>query len=295
MESKSEHELEKFVEEVYQDPDTIEIISSMHPLLEHIKSRFVLDGDGKIVINRAFLSFILLDPDCVKEFQLATARTVDAFISAVDKQDSALVTESGFFIDSKYGELFIANAPEKPAAYDIPDPALIGLEEDVEEDDPERLTYVMVHTHSLSPSGDPLLPSVILETDDKRYKGDLYIFLALRQMRKKVLEAGEPIGFVEYPLSIILQDNLERFTVDMLIIREGVELDLLNEQTYLQRLIDSTETMTHASSSEEVCGILSDLGFRSSYLEFPVNRFYHYYPFIDLDQLPRITQDLGLE
>lgn len=286
---KPEQTLTQGVLEIYQDPETAAAISSLQPFLGNLKRNLVIK-DGYMTINTPFITFMLLNPQITRQFQLAAAETIDAFGEAVKNQNSSQVMESVFFVGSRQGEVFATGRLGKPAAYDLP--IVYSRTEGNPQEQAMTTTHhtmAIVHTHP--PMKDVLAPSVIVDTDRER-GGDLHIFLHLRTARHQDLALGES-GFIRHPLSIILQDDLENHTTSMLFIREKEELDLLDERTYLQRLRDNTAKMKDAGSPKEVSVILSELGFQSCYLEIPSGQFYNYPP-VDRNNVAQIVKDLNL-
>lgn len=280
--------VEKHVNKLYASE---EVTAPWRSFVEDLEQRLI--AGGSFDITRDFLSLMFLKPQITQQLHLVSAKTIDSFQEAVRTQDAKLVKEWGFFVFNRGSEGFFASvAPESPAAYDLPVPEREAVE------DPKRQTMVMVHTHP--PIDSVLVPSIIVRTavrkDVRKYAGDLYTFLRIRELSKesKVGSEGREVPeFVERPLSLILQDHPESESTKMLFIRESEQLVFLSAQEYINELQRNRRRVTKAKSEDTMQKVLADLGFHSSYLRLSIIQFYDY-PFLLSDQINMVAEELGL-
>lgn len=272
---------EKRVNKIYA---TEEIIAPLEPIVEDLEQKLI--ASRSFDITRDFLFLMFLKPQITQQLHWVSAKTVDSYDEAVITKDPKLVKEWGFFVVNRKSEGFFATeAPEIPAAYDLPVPEIKTVK------DSKSQTMVMIHTHP--PMDSVLIPSTIVQTEARKdvrsFAGDLYAFLRMRE-----LSMGKKRGaFIERPLSLILQDHAESVSTKMLFIRQSKELPVLNPQEYIKELQRNRRRMNKSKDEQTVQKILADLGFNSSYLRLPMTQFYNY-PSLWPDQVYAIVEELEL-
>lgn len=280
--------VEKHVRGLYSTDDTT---APLKQIVNEVEQSLIYNGNFDITND--FLWLVFLKPQITQQIHLASARTIDRFQEAVRSQNPGLVKELVFFIAYKRSEGFLATeAPEKPAAYDMPVPKIKTVE------DPQRQTMVMVHTHP--PIDSVLAPSTIVrrtfQKDKTKYAGDLYAFWGMRKLSRESvgIKGREVPEFIERPLSLILQDHPESETTKLFFIRESEARTTLSEQEYIDQLKRNKKRIIRAKNEQTVQRVLADLGFNSSYLSLPITHFYDY-PLLTPDQIDQIAGDLDLK
>lgn len=241
--------------------------------------------EGNVEIDGDFFFLLFNKPIISQQFQLAVLRTNFSFLEAVKKQDPVLVREEAFFVYHKGGEIIPTMVVNRPAAYDRP------MSEIETKEDEERQAAVFIHTHP--PFANHVLsPSVILDNENIGYKGDLYSFLAIRKANEEDKAQDKKPSFIRRPLSILLQTDLERLTVKMLLIRESERLADTDRQLYIDLLKQFGGAIKRCQTEEEVCKYLQQIGYQASYLEFALGK-YNSYPFISPPEVAKIVKDIS--
>lgn len=258
----------KVIPSIYKDKESL---AFFEPLIARLEGDFVAKGATRS--DAGFVALLFLKPVLTRNLQLVCARTLADYFRAVRAGDPKLVREHFFFVFYR-PDVGVAptRLPFKPAAYDLPIPEIKTVK------DSERRTLAMIHTHP--PLDDLLSPSVLIG-EGVEAKGDLRAFYALR--------SGE--SFAEDFLSIILQQDLERDIVKVLILREGKELQELSEEQYMKRLRANKQRVGEAQSEAEVCATLRSMGYLTAYIEAPIGEFFSY-PLIDPDVFKQAIRDL---
>lgn len=245
----------------------------------------VLAGKPDLKVSPSFLFCIFGKPEIAAKFPSAALATLMALEKAVEIQEPTSDLETIFFIGEQDNKLMATRSEQKPATADLPLPHIETVKET------GRQTIAMVHTHP--PVDKVLKPSTYHTTGDGREVGDLAAFARMREIRKESIAKGELPDFVEKPLSIILQSDMETETERMLFIMESDRLTSFSKEEYIEHLRQNKHLVEDAESDQEVVNALRQMGYKASAISLSTDYLYEAYSILNL-KLPQIIQDLEL-
>lgn len=248
---------------------------------------------GEIELDPHILWLVFYRPDISHTMHLAVARTTEKCQKAVHSQDESKLREFPFSVSHTQEEgilvsdLYMKMPWEEP----LPTGTVSDLQTEIHTVSPHRTGIFMFHTHP--GYGRRLAPSVIEHSHLKpgKYGGDLFAFVTMQQFRQEDMRRSHTPEFASRPVTGIFQPDYEDETVKLLLIRESESLAKLSISAYIARLKFNAQRMAQAQNETTVRGILSELGYLTSYFNIPTTEFFNY-PIFTPEEYNQACHDL---
>lgn len=251
---------ELHTEEIYADPKSECQVSQLTEGIE----RGLLGGKTPL-IDKNFLSLLVLKRTFSSRLHIACAKTMTAYFEALSANEADLLKEYLFFINHHPDKGLLASAMLSKRSYpgSVEQSTALVMNGELGSSGEDNTTLCFIHTHpGLGENNGIVRPSVALQVGENELYGDL--------VGVRVLD-----DYGVRPLFLIMQQNIEpEHEVRMLFFRESLQSLSDGRIAYNKRLLASGSTIKNSSSQEAVIAALTDLGFNCALINRQISDFY---------------------